>query len=89
MCPTSNKLTRAVEDISQFPFMDYLQQGIKVTLNTDDMAIINTTLAKEFEFMEKNFNLTFEQEKIVLLNSIDAAFATDAVKAELKQKLGL
>ena len=89
MCPTSNLMTHTINKIEEFPFMDYLKQGIKVTLNTDDMAIAKTTLAKEFLLMEENFNLTYDQEKIILLNSIEASFATDEVKKELKKELGL
>lgn len=89
MCPTSNRQTHAVEDMSKYPFMDYLNQGVKVTLNTDDMGIERTTLANEFRYMEKNFNLTYEQEKTILLNSINAAFTTKETKDELKRKLNL
>ena len=48
--------------MTKFPFIDYLNNGINVTLNTDDMAIERTTLPKEFEYMEKNFGLNSEQE---------------------------
>ena len=89
MCPTSNRQTHAIEDMSKYPFMDYLNQGVKVTLNTDDMGIERTTLANEFRYMEKNFNLTYEQEKTILLNSINAAFTTKETKDELKRKLNL
>ena len=89
MCPTSNRQTHAIEDMSKYPFMDYLNQGIKVTLNTDDMGIERTTLANEFQYMEKIFNLTYEQEKTILLNSINAAFTTKETKDELKRKLNL
>ena len=89
MCPTSNRQTHAVEDMSKYPFMDYLEQGLKVTLNTDDMGIERTNIEKEFDYIEKNFNLTYEQEKIILLNSIEAAFTTDEVKAKLKKELDL
>ena len=88
MCPTSNRQTHAIEDMSKYPFIDYLQKGLKVTLNTDDMGIERTNLAKEFDYMEENFNLTYEQEKTVLLNSINAAFTTDEVKKDLRNKLG-
>ena len=72
MCPTSNRQTHAVEDMSKYPFMDYLEKGIKVTLNTNDMGIERTTLAKEFRYMEQNYGLTGEQEKTLLLNSVNA-----------------
>ena len=89
MCPTGNRLTHAVEDMSTYPFMKYLEQGIKVTLGTDDMGIEGTTLAKEFKYMEETFGLTPKQEKTILLNTIEAAFTSDDVKKELKSKLGL
>ena len=87
MCPTSNMQTKAVENMDEYPFMYYLNEGINVTLNTDDMAIERTTLAKEFEYMEKKFGLNKEQEKRILLNSINAAFTTDEVKQELRKKI--
>ena len=89
MCPTSNRQTHAVEDMSKYPFMDYLNQGIKVTLNTDDMGIERTTLADKFRYMEKNFNLTYAQEKTILLNSINAAFTSNETKEQLKRRLNL
>ena len=39
--------------------------------------------------MEQTFNLTGEQEKTILLNSVNAAFTTDEVKKELKETLNL
>lgn len=87
MCPTSNRQTHAVESMDDYPFMDYLEKGIKVTLNTDDPAIEGTTLAGEYRYMEETFGLTEEQKKILLKNAIDAAFTSEGVKAELKDRL--
>ena len=89
MSPTSNLKTKALEDMDQFPFMDYLNEGIKVTLNTDDMAIERTTLADEFKYMETKFGLNYEQEKIILLNSIEGAFTTGEVKEQLRKEIGI
>ncbi|MCI5726374.1 MAG: adenosine deaminase [Clostridium sp.] len=89
MCPTSNRQTHAIEDMSNYPFMDYLNEGIKVTLNTDDMAIEGITLAKEYDYMKKEYGLTFEQERIILKNAIAAAFTSNTVKNKLKKELNL
>ena len=89
MCPTSNRQTHAVEDMSAYPFMDYLNGGVKVTLNTDDMGIEGTTLADEFRYMEENFGLTAAQEKQLLANAVDAAFTTEEVKNQLREQLDL
>ncbi len=87
MCPTSNRQTHAIDDMSKYPLTDYLDQGIRVTLNTDDMGIEGTTLAEEYRYMEKEFNLTPEQEKILLNNAVDAAFTSEQVKSELRAAL--
>ena len=89
MCPTSNRQTHAVEDMHDYPFMDYLRQGLCVTLNTDDMAIEGTTLAQEYQYMEKQFGLTAEQERTLLANAVHAAFTTEAVREQLRKALGL
>ena len=89
MCPTSNRQTHAVEDMSAYPFMDYLDQGLLVTLNTDDMGIEGTTLADEFRYMENEFGLTPEQEVILLNNSVNAAFTSEDTRSMLRKELGL
>ena len=88
MCPTSNSMTIAIPDMNKFPFIDFLEKGLKVTLNTDDMGIERTNIVEEFNYLETKFNLTYDQKKTILLNSVDAAFTTDEVKAQLRAELG-
>ena len=88
MCPTSNKQTFAVEDMSTYPFMDYLHNDIKVTLNTDDMGISRTNIIEEYNYIETNFGLNYEQKKTMILNSINSAFTTVAIKRQLLSKFG-
>ena len=87
MCPTSNRQTRAVEDMSSYPLKNFLEQGLKVTLNTDDPAIERTTLSREFQYMDSLLDLTEEQKKQLLLNSVEAAFTSGNRKRELKEQL--
>ena len=86
-CPTSNKQTHVLEDMSQYPFMKYLAYGIRVTINTDDMAISGITLADEFRYIEEKFGLTPEQRHMILNYAVDAAFTTDEVKEQLRKEL--
>ena len=89
MCPTSNRQTKAVENMEKYPLLSFLEDGIKVTLNTDDMGIEGTTLAGEYAYMEQKFGMTTEQEKEILRNAVDAAFTSESTKAELRKTLGL
>ena len=89
MCPTSNRITRAVEDMTQYPLRSFLREGIRATLNTDDPAIERTTLSREFRYMEKEVGLTPEDEALLLRNSVDAAFTSEDVKHRLISELQL
>ena len=87
MCPTSNRMTHAISDMSNYPLIDYLKKGIKVTLNTDDMAIEGITLADEYRYREREFNLTPDQKRIMFENSVNAAFTSEKTKQELRKEL--
>ncbi|EXM40341.1 adenosine deaminase [Ruminococcus albus SY3] len=87
MCPNSNRLTHAVENMEKYPFTEYLRRGIKVTINTDDPAIERTDIAAEFRYMERRFGLTAEQKRQVLLNAADASFAAEDIKKMLRDQI--
>jgi len=88
MCPTSNRQTRAVSDMTKYPLIKYLNEGIKVTINTDDMAIEDTTIQNEYKYIVENFSLTPSMERIILTNAIDGAFTSQKTKKKLKEELG-
>lgn len=85
MCPTSNIQTKAVNKLSEHPFYDFYNDGIKVTINTDNRTVSNTTMSGECELLSKEFGITFEEYKCIYLNSVDAAFTDFNTKNELRQ----
>ncbi len=87
MCPTSNRQTKAVANMSDYPIKDFLDRGLKVTVNTDDPAIERTTLSREFKYLKSLFDLSEEQQELLLHNAVDAAFTTGERKKELKKQL--
>jgi len=86
MCPTSNRLTKAINDMTNYPLLKFINMGLKVTINTDDPAIENTTLLDEYNYLDKLFNINESIKKQFVLNAIDAAFTTTKIKNELKTK---
>ncbi|WP_434302097.1 adenosine deaminase [Clostridium botulinum] len=84
MCPTSNLHTKASESYEAHPFMDFLKDGIKVTINTDNMTVSNTTITKELEMLNKFCGLSIEDYKILYLNAVEASFASSETKEVLK-----
>lgn len=87
MCPTSNRQIHAILDMKQYPLVRFLESGIRVTVNTDDMGIERTCLSKEFDYLKREFGLTEEQQKQVVLNAADAAFASEETKKMLREKI--
>lgn len=87
MCPTSNRCTKAIDDMSLFPLRQLMGKGVKVTINTDDPAICRTNLKGEFDFVTNKYGITSSEKKQLLLNAVDAAFCSDEYKNELKEKI--
>ena len=87
MCPTSNRYTRSIENMEDYPLLMYLEKGIRVTVNTDDPAIEGTTISREFRFLKEHFGLTSEQEQAILRNAAEAAFTSDERKHSLYKNI--
>ena len=87
MCPTSNRCTKAIDDMSLFPLRQLMEKGVKVTINTDDPAICRTNLKGEFDFVTNKYGIISSEKKQLLLNAVDAAFCSDEYKNELKEKI--
>lgn len=83
MCPNSNRQTKAVSDMKKYPFRKYLEEGVRVTVNTDDPAICRTTLNQEFEYL----SLNQDEKRKVLKNAVEAAFTSRDVKDSLMKNL--
>ena len=48
LCPTSNYLTRAVDSIDSHPIRKLFQEGVTVTLNSDDPSVFGIDLTNEY-----------------------------------------
>ena len=83
MCPISNLQTKAVGSTKDYPMREFLNAGLKVTANTDNRTVSNTTLTKELEFIQKNYRITDEEIHLMMRNAVDVAFADDAVKERM------
>ena len=74
MCPTSNLQTKAVESLSGYPFLEFLEAGIPVTINTDNRTVSNTTITKELEMLQNQYHITYTDMEMLMENARTAAF---------------
>ena len=87
MCPISNLQTRAVESTADYPILEFIDSGLKVTVNTDNRTVSNTTLTKELDFIQKTYGINDDELPLLMRNAVDVAFADDSVKDSLYRKL--
>src|SRR3954470_10043600 len=73
-CPSSNVQTGAVTDMASHPFKFYLDFGLRVTINTDNRLITDTTVTKELVSMAKHFAMTVKGVCNVLVAGFKSAF---------------
>ena len=74
ICLTSNLRTGCCGKISDHPVRRYFDQGLMLTLNTDDPAMFGTTLAREYELAQTEFGFTDEHLRELARNSFEASF---------------
>ena len=48
VCPTSNVMLKVCADYKTHPIHALFENGVKVTINTDDLLIFNSTLSEEY-----------------------------------------
>ena len=79
VCPKSNLDTKTISKYDELPLKEFAKRGIKVTINTDDMTVSNTTLKQEYETLAK-MGFNEKDLKQFAKNSIEASFADTATK---------
>ena len=87
ICPSSNLCTELINDIKEFPYLTLKNAGVRVCINTDDMAIIGTNLRKEYELVRKTFGMTKADAVWCLDNAIDMSFASEDLKENLRKQV--
>lgn len=83
MCPTSNVQTKAVAGMEDHPVLDYLREGLKVTVNTDNMTVSDTTVEREYRKLQE-LGMTREEYRQLLFHAADAAFLSEEERGRMK-----
>src|ERR1700722_2363998 len=74
ICLTSNLRTGCCKSIAEHPVRRYFDQGLMITLNSDDPAMFGTSLAQEYQLAQENFGFTDEHLREMARNSFEASF---------------
>jgi adenosine deaminase len=74
ICLLSNVHTGATPSLAEHPFKILYKQKFRVTLNTDNRLMSNTTMTKEFAAAAETFGLTLEDFEKITINAMKSAF---------------
>jgi adenosine deaminase len=73
-CLTSNVQTGAVPSLVKHPFGLLYRERFRVTLNTDNRLMSDTSMSKEFQFAAETFHLTLDDLEKITINAMKSAF---------------
>ncbi|WP_214414557.1 adenosine deaminase [Sphaerisporangium fuscum] len=74
VCPTSNVCTRQVPDLASHPLPRMLEEGLYVTINSDDPPMFGTTLQREYLTVAQTFGLGHAELADLARNAVRASF---------------
>jgi adenosine deaminase len=87
VCPTSNLQTNMYPDLASHPVDRLCRGGVALSINTDCRTISNTSLDREYAQLVNVFHWTKGDFLRCNLEAVDHAFASDAVKDQLRDRL--
>jgi adenosine deaminase len=87
ICPSSNLTLGVCASMAEHPIERLRLAGVPVSVNTDDPALLGTSLEREYALCAEAFGWTDAVLREVARTSIDASFANQDVKASLRAAL--
>jgi len=87
ICITSNLRTGACPELQEHPVRKFFDQGLMITLNTDDPAMFQTSLTKEYEIAKQDFSFSDEHLRELARNSFEASFLPVEKKLRFLQQI--
>jgi adenosine deaminase len=87
ICPTSNICLHVFPGIKNHPLPQLIEEGLHITINSDDPPMFNTSLTNEYLTIAKTFGLGIDDMRRFVLNAVDAAILTDDKKERLRTRI--
>ena len=75
VCPLSNIKLRVFQDMTHHNILDLLEQGLQVTVNSDDPSYFDGYVLENFVALRDGLGMTEEQARLLAQNSMDARLA--------------
>ena len=87
VCPNSNVvIAHKVGSLAEHPFRRMREAGLLATLNTDDPAMTDLDLGKEYRSVAEALDLSFDDMATVALDGIEATWLEDDDTRRLRRE---
>ena len=87
VCPGSNVALGLYKDFRAHPIGQMYDRGVKVTISTDDPPFFHTTMAREYDQLNRAFDWDEGVFAKIARTSLDAAFCDTNTKARILKTL--
>lgn len=87
VCPSSNLQTKAAKSWAAHPVDFYVDYGIRVTINTDNRLITDTTVSKELYLCHIHYGWSLDTIKEILIAGFKSAFMPHREKVDMLRKV--
>jgi adenosine deaminase len=88
-CPSSNVQTGAVKDLASHPLKLYFDLGLRVTVNTDNRLITDTSVSKELYLVHTQMGVPFADIKSIILAGFKSSFQPFHEKQAALRRVGV
>ena len=83
ICLLSNVHTGATPSVAEHPFRIFYQEKFRVTLNTDNRLMSDTSMTQEFEAAGDTFGLSLNDFEKITINAMKSAFLPYKQRCEI------
>ena len=87
ICLSSNLRTRVCAGFGEHPVKSFFDEGLMVTLNTDDPAMFQTSLNREYQIAMEQLGFSREHLREIARNSFEASFLPVEKKLRFLQQV--
>jgi adenosine deaminase len=87
ICLLSNVHTGAIDKLENHPFGHLYKMKFRLTLNTDDRLMSNTTMTNECMLAQHYFNLSLDDIEKIQINAMKSSFLHNAERLEYIYKV--
>lgn len=87
MCPISNVRTGVVASLKEHPIRKLFDEGLLVSVNTDDPKMFDTSLEAEFLALSRELQFSLDEIQKLARNAIDSTWADADTRRRLHEEL--